>query len=487
MFLRRGIITATTGALLLTSVACYPADDSNQLHVAMAQPPTAALSPFSDDALLLSRWSVTETLVTLDSAGEPEASLATDWTHHDSGDWEIELRTDVRFHDGTMMDAESVETAITAADEASNKPRVLDGIGLSAEATGEHTLTLSTTGSDPLLIHRLASPQLAILANSAYSGNGVDPIGAASGPYRISDSSNSSAQMKRFDDYWGDDTASMSQFKALYMANPHDRVQALRASEVDVAEDIPPSELVHLHEGQVQDVYAPHNVMLYLNTESGDLEDSGVREAVRESIDVEPIINDVFEGHADEAEGIFGPAVLWDSEAEPDFDDAASIDGESIDLATYSDSPELPEVMSIVEQQLESAGFSVGTTVRDYTQIEADIISGEFDAFLMSRTIVQHSGDPYTFLESDFSCGGVFNFSQSCSRHTDSLIADIAVTEVGDDRLNLIHDVERRVLNSGAVLPLVHQRELTGIGPNVNDVASDSQQFQLITPETHQD
>ena len=43
----------------------------------MLQPPRSALTPFSDDAFKLSRWSTAETLVRLDEAGDAQPMLAT--------------------------------------------------------------------------------------------------------------------------------------------------------------------------------------------------------------------------------------------------------------------------------------------------------------------------------------------------------------------------------------------------------------------------
>ncbi|GAB3999150.1 hypothetical protein GCM10029992_27090 [Glycomyces albus] len=71
-------------------------------------------------------------------------------------------------------------------------------------------------------------------------------------------------------------------------------------------------------------------------------------------------------------------------------------------MASYTNRAELPEALTVIASQLEAAGFAVETDVRDYTDIEPDMLAGAFDAFLMSRSVVQDSGDAYTYLESDF-------------------------------------------------------------------------------------
>ena len=71
----------------------------------MLQPPRSGLSPLSDDAFKLSRWSTAETLVTLDELGDAQPALATEWTQTDDLTWAFDIRPDVTFHDGTPLTA----------------------------------------------------------------------------------------------------------------------------------------------------------------------------------------------------------------------------------------------------------------------------------------------------------------------------------------------------------------------------------------------
>ena len=92
-------ITPAHVRLLLAGPACLllagcfsasaPAEDepsdgtSARLRLAMLQPPRSALSPYSDDAFKLSRWSVTETLVELDDDGDPQPGPASSFEQVD--------------------------------------------------------------------------------------------------------------------------------------------------------------------------------------------------------------------------------------------------------------------------------------------------------------------------------------------------------------------------------------------------------------------
>jgi peptide/nickel transport system substrate-binding protein len=174
-----------------------------RIRVAMMQPPRSGLSPLSDDAFKLSRWSTAETLVKLDADGDAVPALATGWERHGRS-WTFTLRDGVTFHDGTELDAQAVVRSLTRAAGASPKPRILDGVQLTAKARGTGTVVVTTADEDPLVPQRLSSPQLSVLAAKAYRGKTVDPVGAGTGPFELKKvNGTSSAVLDRYDGYWG--------------------------------------------------------------------------------------------------------------------------------------------------------------------------------------------------------------------------------------------------------------------------------------------
>lgn len=76
-----GLLSAT---LLLTGCFNEPQDESvsaseGRIKVAHLLPPRSGLTPLSDDAFKLSRWSTAETTVVLNSASDAQPALATSW------------------------------------------------------------------------------------------------------------------------------------------------------------------------------------------------------------------------------------------------------------------------------------------------------------------------------------------------------------------------------------------------------------------------
>jgi len=496
---RRHLITAAAplgfGGLLATT-GCFSstASESGTLVFATALTPAAGLSPHSEDAFLLARWAVAETLLGLDDNGLPVPKLALDWTPTEDTAWDLTLREGVTFHDGTALDAEAAANALNAAAGASSVPRVIDGVGLTARATGDLTLRVTTTAPDPVLPQRLSSPYLAILAPAAYEGGTVEPVGFASGPFTITESTSTGVTLERHDDYWGE-PAAMAGYRADYVPDAATRVAALRSGEAHVIEAVPYAQITNLDAAQLQDAPTGRTVSLYLNTATGPLADPALRAAVAAAIDTAPIVDDIYEGRADAPEGLFGPALAWAADhREYALPEAGAPSGEALRLATYSNRAELPEALTVIAAQLETAGFTVETEVREYNDIEPDMLAGAFDAFLMSRSVVQDSGDAYTYLDSDFTSDGGFNASRLTDPAVDTAVAAIASmrdTAGGMDpdaaaaaRQNAVLDAEAVVLATVAIVPIAHERLVTGVAGGAANVTSDPREREIITAAT---
>nr|WP_256964041.1 ABC transporter substrate-binding protein [Streptomyces griseiscabiei] len=155
------------------------------LRVALAVPPVQVLSPYSNDATVLSKLSVAEGLTALDENGAAVPVLAKSWKKTDATTWTFELR-EATFQDGTPVTAESVVNALGHANAAEPKPRVLSDVALTVKAEDADTVTIGTKDADLVLPLRLASPAPAVLAGKAYGKGGtVSPIGTGTGPFKI--------------------------------------------------------------------------------------------------------------------------------------------------------------------------------------------------------------------------------------------------------------------------------------------------------------
>lgn len=469
----------------LTLAGAARAEDP-RISLAMLQPPRSGLNPLTDDAFKLSRWSTAETLIRLNANGEPQPFLATAWERLDGHTWRFAIRQGVKFHDGTDLTAERVAASLAAATRAVPKPRILDGVEMTVEVAGDAVI-VRTEANDPLVPNRLSSPQLAILAEGAYREDGtVDPTEAGTGPFvLIRINGVSSAHLDRFDGYWGEQ-AKLSGIDADYVGDGTARGAALRTGTADIVEAVPVSQAALIDPALIHEVPMPRTNTLYLNTEKGPLADPALRAAVRQAVDRAAIVRTVYEGRADEARGLLGPALPWaDGLRQPvEHTAAAAPEGVRITIGTFTDRAELPEVAVLVSQQLTQAGFQVEQDVREYSYIEADALAGAFDIFILSRATMLDSGDPVSYMVSDFSCDGSFNISQLCDPAVDAALEKAAATVPGEERRRAIIDAEAAILATDAAIPMLHERVMQGEQPGVADAERDPRERMIVTEQT---
>ncbi|GAA2475404.1 ABC transporter substrate-binding protein [Streptomyces gobitricini] len=461
-----------------------------RIRVTMMNPPRSGLSPLSDDAFKLSRWSTAETLVTLDANGDPRPALATSWRQN-GRTWSFTVRDGVTFHDGSPLTAKAVAHSLTKAATASPKPRILDGVDLAVTASGR-TVTVTTATADPLVPQRLSSPQLSILSAKAYRGKTVSPVGTGTGAFRLTDvDGTSSAALDRYDGYWGT-KAKAPGIDVTFVPDGTARAAALRSGEADIVEAIPVSQAALLDQELITEVPMPRTNTLYLNTAKGPFKNPGLRAAARRAIDAAAIAQGVYEGRADVARGLLGPALPWAAalraereRTEPKRAAATAPGGAAITIGTFTDRAELPEVAQTLQQHLQRAGFTVKLEVREYANIESDALAGEFDAFILSRATVLDSGDPAAYLYSDFASRGSFNIAQLADPTVDKALDKAAATKAGDARRRAVMAAEAAVLATDAAIPMVHERVVQGDAPGVVGAEHDPRERLLVTPATY--
>ncbi|WP_228993099.1 ABC transporter substrate-binding protein [Streptomyces sp. DH8] len=500
--LRRAALPLAAAALLV-STACTSSGGSGsgsggtggdgRLKVALAFPPAQAMSPYSDDAVTLSRLAVVEGLTRLDRNGEARPALAVSWKRDGDRAWVFTVREGVVFHDGTKLDAAAAARSLTAARKASPKPRVLSDTTLTATAEGAETVRITTKDPDPLLPQRLANPSLSILSAAAYGGGGpVDPAGHATGPFILAEVDGAvSATLERHDAYWGA-KAKAPGVDVRFVADGTARANALRTKDVDVAEYVPISQASLLGDGLVHAFPSARTNGLSLNTGRGVFADPAMRAAAREAVDSKALADGVYEGRADTARGLLGPGVPWAAglRTAPTGRAKAAAPAEvrrtpEIVLATYTNRPELPEAATVVQQQLEKRGFTVKQVVRDYAQMEADALAGKYDAFIQARNTLLDTADPVSYLASDFTCDGSFNISQLCSKPVDAAVDKAASLAGTDARHRAEMAAEAAILGADALVPLVHERFVQGYDETrVQGVALDPMERTLITADT---
>ncbi|GAA2341514.1 ABC transporter substrate-binding protein [Saccharopolyspora halophila] len=484
-------LSAVLSGLLLLS-GCFAGTTGtgapDRIGVALSFPPTAAMSVYSDDALLLSKLGATETLTVLGQDGTAEPGLAESWTRPHPDTLRMTLRPGMTFHDGTPLTAEHAANALRHAAQATTPPRSLDDVQLRAVATGERTLEVSTGVPDPVLAQRLTSPNMAILSPAAYRENpkAPDPIRTGTGPYVLEDvQGTAGATLRANDRYWGG-APKAAGVDARFISDGTARANALRAGELDVIDTVPVSQLPTISEQEVVELPLPRVVSAHLNTSSGTFADPAMRAAAREAIDPAQLASGVYSGHADAARGLFGPASPWANAARAPRHETppAAPNGRPVRIATYDERPELPEIASVLAENLRSAGFDVREVrVQEYSTLESELLRGAFDLVVGARSYAQDTGDPVSYLRADWTCAGSYNLSQLCDPAIDAAVERARRAEVRQRQQAAVR-ISGRLLETDAVVPLVHERARIGLAPGVTGIAEDSYERELITATT---
>jgi peptide/nickel transport system substrate-binding protein len=498
----RRVLAAALATLVLTAgTGCFAPqsgrerDGEHRLRIALPSAPQRQLSPFTDDAWRGAQLGASETLLKIDRAGAVVPGLALSWSHVDATTARLKLREGVVWHDGTRLTATHAAAAITHAAAARPVLRALVGVHLRATAVGDDVLELRTAKPDPVLLHRLTSPQLVILAPKAYQSDAgsPDPVGAGTGPYRIvSVQGTTGMTLQRHDSYWGGRPA-LAGLDVRFLPEGAARVGALRSGEVDLISEVPAGQIPNLERSrpiELIEVPLPRTVSLYLIVTAGrPFADPRLRAAARAAADPAMIASSVYEGGVDPATGLFGPASAWVPRRQATTSAAVPVAPSSavtarITLATYPRRQELPEIASVLGAALSTRGFSVQTIVREYTTMEPDVLAGRFDAFILSRSYAHDSGDPIAFLTSDFTCAGSYNLARFCDRGFDARVA--AADRLGDlsARRAAALALAGELVDRAVVVPLVHERARFAVVAGVTGLALDPHERTLITART---
>lgn len=462
--------------------------DAPRLRVALNFVPRADLSPYTDDAVSLTRLGVIESLISFDKDGTPGPGLAEKFTMRDARTAEFTLRKGVTFHDGTTLDANAAAAALNHALRAKPAPATVSGRELTITAVGEDVVTVVSATPDPILVQRFGNPDMAILAAKAYAKDAAkpNPLGAGTGPFKLTAVNGSTAAtLDAHPRYWGG-VPKLGGIDAKFINKSEARVAGLRAGELDVIQNVPIAQVANVKDQVVDTRPIPRTTGISLNTKSGPFTNPALRAAVAQAVEGKAVATSVFEGSADPAAGYFRGDATWaKGRPTPTYPTAADPKGTTITLATYDDRPELPEAATVVADQLRKAGFTVAApVVKAYAVLEPELMAGRYDAVIGSRMYMSRSNDPVAVLQSDFGCKGTYNLARFCDPAVDAELAAAAeITDVTQRRAKAVV-VEAKVLSAGVYLPLVHEMVRIGRTKGVSQLSTDPLEWSWITHAT---
>lgn len=255
-----------------------------------------------------------EGLTRFDNRLQVVPCLATSWESSPDGViWTFQLRSNVRFHDGTRFEASSVVASIErlldvrrGLSGASNVRRVVKSVKATSPLTVVFTLKAPFAAFPSLLA---ATP---IVSPKADHDGYLGRHAVGTGPYRFAEwKTGEYVREVRNDEYWGP-SLKPAELRWMWTTEPALMNMALLAGEVDLVNPLPPifadamqhNSRVRLIEGKSSGVF-----WVALNTHYKPLSDVRVRRALNYATDRVNLVRSQLRGYGQPATSPLPPAV----------------------------------------------------------------------------------------------------------------------------------------------------------------------------------
>jgi peptide/nickel transport system substrate-binding protein len=433
---------------------------------------------------------------------EPEPDLATSWSVSEDGtSWTFELRPEVKFHDGTPVDAEAVVFSFerqiipehpaheadfqwTRAFHNIRRVRAVTPLRVQFDIDRPYAPFLANLAMGPAAI---VSPTAVRRLGSDF---GQHPVGA--GPYRFVEwIRGDRITLERNPTYW-DQPAHMRYLVLLVMPDSRQRLQALESGSADIIQQLAPDDLplVRLHPDLLL-AMAPAALVSYLamNTQRRPLNDPRIRRAIANAIRRDALVKLVYQGLGIPAIGPLPPNV-WGARSDVvtyPYDPVrarkllaeAGWSPQHAPLKLYapsSDSPYMPDparVAAIIKTCLAEVGIPVEIILNDPNEHQRALFAGEHDLALHGW--FNDNGDPdnflYTLLDSDNTTGSrPSNIAFYSNAWFHDVIGVAQRTTDRTERERLYSQAQAILATDVPWVPLAHSKVVFAQRANIHDV-----------------
>lgn len=459
-----------------------------------------------------------EALTTQDAVQKVTPGLADSWEAIDDTTWRFHLKPGVKFHNGSDFTARDVIYSYCRVPLVENSPSaytIFTGSIADMQAEDDHTLTITTTATNPLLPTDLWS--LAIVSADALGaedvvtygpegtceGMGEVPqapafnspeIAVGTGPYKLDAyTRGSELVLTRFDDYWGG-TPDWEKVVMRPITSDGPRVAALLAGDVDMIESPPIQDIPRIEEGGFTVVDALSNRIIYLHmqqlpeapaiegADANPLMDARVREAISLSINRDAIAERIMGGYAQPAGELLPPPMFGTSGRAVDpYDperakallaEAGYPDGFTITLGTPNDRYINDEqVAQAVAQMMTQIGIKTNVDASTASQFFSRRNGLEFPIYMAGWGA--SSGDMSSPLKSlvatyDADTGmGPTNAGRYSNPDMDALLVKAMATIDDAERDQMLQDAETLVLDDFGIIPLHYEQTVWAMTPDL--------------------
>ncbi|MCL2056060.1 MAG: ABC transporter substrate-binding protein [Oscillospiraceae bacterium] len=249
-----------------------------------------------------------------------EYVLATGYTQSADGlVWEFDIREGVKFHDGTVMNAEAVKFSFDRTIDMDEGAAFIWDSVEDIEVVGEYKLRITLDYAAPLDLVVASGYAAFVMSPTAVTSNDDDWLSsgnvAGTGPYTVRSSIHGEeVVLEAFKDYWGGWDGNRTELAIIRkVPETASRRQLIESGEATFILQVTPEDHAALRGADgitVREETSYQNLLLFFNNQKAPLDDPEVRRALSYAFPYSDVINHIMAGEATQGRGII-PHGLW--------------------------------------------------------------------------------------------------------------------------------------------------------------------------------
>ncbi|MEN3280295.1 MAG: peptide/nickel transport system substrate-binding protein [Solirubrobacteraceae bacterium] len=462
------------------------------LNLAVARPPNSLNPAFTNTSWAWYVHLAYDPLIIWGPDGKPKPSLATSWRYVGNGNktFELTLRPNVKFSDGSALTAKVVKDNLDYQKQAGGpyQPFVA---GKTITATGPLTVRITTKLPDPEIVRELSQDLMAgnmISPKGLANPKGLGTTTAGAGPYVLQPEATVPGDHYTYTpnpNYWNKAAIHYRKVVVKALPNPNSVLNALKTGQVDAAigdyTTAATAESAGLQVKSAPFVFLGLNLMDRKGKIVPALGDVRVRQALNYAVDRKTISQALLGKFGTPTEqtvvpgqdgALTEPVYTYDpAKAKQLLAQAGYAKGLTIPVLTTTYSSQ-DQVTQAIAGDLEKVGvklkIKVEANVDKYT---SDMIAAKYPAASMGiGALPIYIESPLMF----FPTAAVFNPFKAADAKVQSLWAQAAAADPGQ-REALDQQLERRIVELGWFVPVMlspkfyyARTNVTGIAPTVD-------------------
>ncbi|WP_242035122.1 ABC transporter substrate-binding protein [Mesobacillus harenae] len=482
------------------------AEEKNNLIIGLeAEPTSLDAHQISDYNSSRAAMEIYDQLVQFkDESTELEPDLAEKWDVSDDGlEYTFHLKKDVKFHDGTPLNAEAVKFSIERQTDP-NHPfhdtgtyayaEFTFGQVASVEAVDEHTVKITLTEPFAPFLGNMAMHAASIVSPAAVEEHGADftknPVGT--GPYKFTSwSPGVEIILEKNDEYFkGAPSVEQLIFKPITEAQT--RLAELEAGNIDVMVNIPPDDLERLRGNEditMNEQAGMHVWWTAFNTQRAPFDNVKVRQAVNYAINKEAIVDGILQGSGEIANSPLPPTVWGHNPNVTNYDfdlekakellaEAGHPDGFKVTywVPESGSGMQQPQAMAAaIQSDLAKIGVEVEIQTLEWGAYldKVFVPADQNDMDMHQMSWIGDNGDPDNFLYILFSGAqwptAGFNDSYYKNEEVDELLAKARVTKDKAERTKMYEEAQEIIMSEAPWIVVDHEKQIIATSSRVKD------------------